>query len=71
MLLSASVHMIILFFLALSQGNLYLLNYFNILDLDILFPMIFNNSVLGNIVALCFAGLLYILILKISESAHE
>lgn len=64
MLLSASAHMLILFFLALSRGDLYILNYFNILDLDILFPAVFKNDFLGNFTSLIFVILFYFLILK-------
>ncbi len=66
MLFSASAHMLILFFLALSRGDLYILNYFNILDLDILFPAIFQNNFLGNFISLIFTVLLFILILRVS-----
>ena len=64
MLFSASVHMLILFFLALRRGDLYILNYFNILDLDILFPAVFKNDFFGNFVSLIFVILFYFLILK-------
>jgi len=64
MLFSASVHMLILFFLALSRGDLYILNYFNILDLDILFPAVFKNDFFGNFASLIFVVLFYFLILK-------
>jgi len=64
MLLSASAHMLILFFLALRRGDLYILNYFNILDLDILFHAVFKNDFLGNFASLIFVVLFYFLILK-------
>jgi hypothetical protein len=64
MLFSASVHMLILFFLSFSRGDLYILNYFKILDLDVLFPAIFQNNFFGNFASLIFVILLYILILK-------
>src|SRR3989338_6358643 len=63
MLLSASAHMLILFFLALRRGDLYILNYFNILDLDILFHAVFKNDFLGNFASLIFVVLFYFLIL--------
>lgn len=71
MLLSASVHMLILFFLAFNKGDLYSLNYFNILDLDILFPSIFKNGFLGNFASLIFTASLYILILKFGDKDGE
>ena len=71
MLFSAGVHMLILFFLALSRGDLYMLNYFNILDLDILFPLIFRNNFFGNSASLIFTVLFYILILRISNKDGE
>jgi len=71
MLFSASVHMLILFYLAFSRGDLYILNYFNILDLDILFPLIFRNNFFGNFTSLIFAVLLYILILRTCNKNGE
>lgn len=68
MLFSAAVHMIILICLAIFRGDIYILNYFNILDLDILFPAIFYNDFLGSILSFIFAGILYILILKLNKS---
>ncbi|MEK7658446.1 MAG: hypothetical protein AAB352_01100 [Patescibacteria group bacterium] len=67
MLFSAIIHMLILFFIALGRGDLYIFNFFNILDLDILFPLIFKNNFLGNFSSLIFVVLFYILILKISS----
>lgn len=67
MLFSALVHMLTLFFLAFSRGDLYALNYFNILDLDILFPLIFRNNFFGNFTSLIFIILFYILILRVSN----
>jgi len=64
MLLSASAHMLILFYLAFARGDLYILNYFNILDIDILFPLIFKNDFFGNFASLIFVILFYFLILK-------
>jgi len=67
MLFSASVHMVILFFLALSRGDLYILNYFNILDLDILLPSMFKNNFFGNFASLVFMAAFYFLVFKISN----
>jgi len=67
MLFSASVHMIILFFLSFARGDLYILNYFNILDLDILFPTIFKNNFVGNISSFIITGIIYFIILKINK----
>jgi len=71
MLFSALVHMLILFFSAFSRGDLYILNYFNILDLDILFPAIFQNNFFGNFASLIFVALFYVLILKISSKNNS
>lgn len=62
MLFSAAVHMVILFFLAMWAGNLYFLNYFNILSVSYFFPN-FLNSIFGNIISFLFAGIIYIIIL--------
>jgi len=40
MLLSASIHMVILFVYAFQTQDLKILNYFNILDIDFYFPQI-------------------------------
>lgn len=71
MLFSASVHMLILFYLAFARGDLYILNYFNILDLDILFPLIFKNDFLGNLGSLIFMVLSYFFILKVYNKNAE
>lgn len=68
MLASAIVHMLILFFIAFSRGDLYVLNYFNILDLDILFPTIFKNDFVGNFASLIIMVASYFVILKTNKS---
>jgi hypothetical protein len=62
MLFSAIVHMLILGYFALISGNPYVLNYFNILDIDNFFPG-FLDSVEGNAFSLVFVGGLYLFIL--------
>ena len=71
MLLSAVVHMMVLFFVAFSSGDLYILNYFNILDLDILFSKIFENNFFGNFFSLIFVVGLYFVILKTNKDNKE
>jgi len=66
MLFSAAVHMVILVFFALASRDLYVLNYFNILDVDLLYPAIFNTAA-GNIFAGIFMIGLYLAILKLNE----
>ncbi len=63
MLFSAIVHILIIFYLALTSGDLYVVNYFNILDLDLFYPDIFN-SFIGNIFSVLFLIVAYIIILK-------
>lgn len=63
MLFSAIIHMLVLFCLTLTSGNLYIVNYFNILDLDLFYPDIFN-SFFANIFSIFFVFVLYIIILK-------
>lgn len=67
MLFSAVAHMLILIFIALKTSDVYVLNYFNILDLDILFPAIFKNGILGNLASLVFVASFYIIILQWTE----
>jgi len=62
MLLSAAVHMLVVVCFALSSKDPYILNYFNIMEIDILIPG-FLNSPAGNIFSLVFAGGLYLFIL--------
>lgn len=64
MLFSASLHMLILFYLAIIQKNIYILNYFNILDLDLLFPKIFVDNFTLNCIAFLVVIILYIYFLK-------
>jgi uncharacterized membrane protein len=66
MLFSAIVHMIILFYLAIVNGNFYIVNYFNILSIGSFFPNIFN-SFWGNVFSVVVAVLIYLIILKINK----
>ncbi|OGZ63148.1 MAG: hypothetical protein A2639_03040 [Candidatus Staskawiczbacteria bacterium RIFCSPHIGHO2_01_FULL_34_27] len=66
MLFSASVHMLIIFLFFIKVKNIYTLNYFNILDLDLFYNNIFN-SLTGNIFSLLFVVFIYFLILKINR----
>lgn len=63
MLVSAIVHMAILGYLAIQSKNWYLLNYFNILDVDLLTKNTFDSAY-GNMVATATMIGIYLLILK-------
>ncbi|MFA7714609.1 MAG: hypothetical protein WCX77_00670 [Candidatus Paceibacterota bacterium] len=63
MLFSASIHMMILVYLAISSGNFYILNYFNILDIDAFIPNFLNDPA-GNLFSFIFMAGLYFFILK-------
>jgi len=63
MLFSAIVHMLVVFYSALTSRDLYVVNYFNILDLDLFYPNIFN-SFIGNIFSIFFVVTIYLIILK-------
>jgi len=67
MLGSAIVHMVILFFWAIKEGSLYVLNYFNILDVDLFYPNIFD-SFWGNVFSFVFAVIIYLIILKTNKT---
>lgn len=69
MLFSAVVHMAILFFLSLKTKDMYVLNYFNILDIDLFIPNILNNN-LGNFISFVFMIFIYIVILKINKTEN-
>ena len=63
MLFSAIVHTLVVFYFALILRDLYFVNYFNILDLDLFYPDIFNNF-MGNIFSILFVVLIYLIILR-------
>ncbi|OGZ65425.1 MAG: hypothetical protein A3C50_03740 [Candidatus Staskawiczbacteria bacterium RIFCSPHIGHO2_02_FULL_43_16] len=68
MLFSAMVHMLILFVFAVISKDVYVLNYFNILDIELLYPNVFNSA-LGNGVSVFCVVILYLVILKYNR--HE
>ncbi len=67
MLLSAIIHMAVLFCFAILSHNAYSLNYFNILDLDLLYPNLFNG-IAGNIFSIIFVIFLYFIILAVNKT---
>ena len=69
MLFSAIVHMVVLFVNALAKQDFYTLNYFNILDLDLIYPGL-ANSFWGNVFSLLCVAVLYFLILKINDKEN-
>ncbi len=62
MLLSASVHILILLYVTVKSSDLYVMNYFNIIGVSALIPN-FLNSFMGNMISIIFIVLLYIIIL--------
>ena len=68
MLLSALVHMLILSYFSIKSKNLYALNYFNILDVDLFYASIFDSAA-GNVFSVLFVIFIYFIILKINR--HE
>lgn len=67
MLFSAIIHVSILIFSVLKTGDMYLINFFSIVGVDILIPN-FLNSLLGNILSIVFTIALYLLIIKINKT---
>ncbi len=67
MLLSAIIHVLILFYMFSKSGNIYILNFFNIVDLSYFLPSSVN-SFFGNIVSFIFVIVLYGIILKINKN---
>lgn len=67
MLVSALAHMAVLFLFAIYKMDFYVLNYFNILDLDVLFPYLVYDNFLGNVLSVAVAVLIYFLILKFNK----
>ena len=67
MLFSAAVHMLVLFFIVLKSGDFYILNYFNIIDLDIFWPSLFKDSLVINVVANVIVIGVYLAILWLNQ----
>lgn len=63
MLFSAVLHMLIVAYIALATGNIYVLNYFNVLSLTYFFPTGFN-SFWGNVLSFVVMVALYLIALK-------
>jgi len=66
MFFSAVIHMAIISFWLLLTRDVYIFNYFNILDLDLFFPNMLN-SVWGNLFSLVFMVSFYLIIFKCQE----
>ncbi|OGZ72529.1 MAG: hypothetical protein A2908_01505 [Candidatus Staskawiczbacteria bacterium RIFCSPLOWO2_01_FULL_38_12b] len=66
MLFSAMVHMVMLLFLTLFSGNLYFLNYFNIVDASYFLPDFFS-SFFGTVISFMLVLAMYFIILKINN----
>lgn len=66
MLFSAIVHMIILFFLAITQQNTSLINYFNILNISYFLPQL-AGSFQQDVVSFVFTAAIYLVILKANK----
>ena len=64
MFFSALIHMAVLFFDAIKNLDIYALNYFKILNLDIIFPGITADTNTLNALSIILIILLYIFILK-------
>jgi len=63
MLFSAIVHMLVLFAIALTSGNLHVLNYFSILNLNYFIPG-FSNSFGWDVISFAGMAIIYLVILK-------
>ncbi len=71
MILSAVAHMLNSIFIAVKSFDIYILNYFNILELDILFPNIFKNTPYGNLSSFVVVLFLYFVMLKLTSEASN
>ncbi len=65
MLFSAIIHLLILFYIAITTKDLYVLNYFHILEITYFLPSLASN-ITGNIISIFFVVLFYMVILKIN-----
>ncbi|MBI2049993.1 MAG: hypothetical protein HYT35_00865 [Candidatus Staskawiczbacteria bacterium] len=63
MLFSAVVHMLVVFYSAIAFKDFYIINYFNILDVDLFYPGAFD-SFAGNVFSIFFVITAYVIILK-------
>jgi uncharacterized membrane protein len=70
MLFTAIVHLLILAYLSIKDANIYIMNYFKILNIDSFIPN-YMNSVSGNIISIVLMVVLYIAILFLNKSEHE
>lgn len=67
MFFSAVIHMVFMFCIALKEKSIYPLNIFHILNLDILFPQLFNNTASVNLASIIFLASVYSLLLFLWE----
>ncbi len=66
-LFSAIVHILILFYIAITTANLNILNYFSILQINYFIPN-FLSDFWGNIISIIFVIFIYFTILFISKN---
>lgn len=67
MLFSAMAHMLALFYITIKTGNLYVINYFNIIQITYFFPDAFGGW-LGNMFSVVFVAVLYLIILSVNKT---
>ena len=70
MLFSAVTHMIVALCFVLLSGDFYILNFFNIIDIDLFYPNIFN-SFSGNIFSVFLMIAIYMFFLKNNKTEER
>lgn len=71
LLYSATFHFLVIVFRSFAQRNFYPLNFFGILNLDILFPELFKNTLSGNIASIIVVVVIYYVIFKTQRLSME
>jgi len=64
LLYSAIFHVFVLIYRSFAERTIYPLNFFSILNLDILFPNMFKNTISVNAASFLVVVIIYFLILK-------
>ncbi len=67
MLFSAIVHILVVFVFAIISGNLHILNYFSILNLNYFIPNLSSNNSFVDIISFVFVLCIYLIILKFNK----
>jgi len=68
LLYSAVFHFCVLVYRVFAEKTFYPLNFFSILNLDVLFPDIFKNTITSDLISLLAVAMIYFFILKFQKA---